>query len=80
MAFCRWSSLQKACDLYLYADAGGGYTCHVASTKGGSHDGRSFYQYDRDEMVDILKMLKAAGYTMPDWLIDEIANEPDEAK
>ena len=121
MAYCRWSSMNHACDIYLYSDVNGGYTCHVASKKrvadtpcpelpsqfwklpvddimpvinaqqewvktssvvpiGKEYDGRSFYNYDRDEMVDILKMLKEAGYTMPNDLIDVIANEPDEAK
>lgn len=115
--------MNHACDIYLYSDVNGGYTCHVASKKrvadtpcpelperskfwslsteeftailqaqqewvktssvvpiGKAYDGRSFYNYDRDEMVEVLKMLKAAGYVMPDWLIEEIANEPDEAK
>lgn len=123
MAYCRWSSLDYGCDIYLYADVNGGYTCHVASKKrvaaepcpplpthkeleamsveefrailqaqrdwaeeadlipiGMEYDGKSFYSYDRDEMVEILKKLKRVGYRMPEWLIDEIANEPDEAK
>lgn len=33
MAFCRWSCDDFKCDLYVYADCYGGYTCHVAGTK-----------------------------------------------
>jgi hypothetical protein len=121
MAYARWSSMNHSCDIYLYADAGGGYTCHVAKSRrvsdvpcpelpqkfwerpvdevsallkaqqawvqtttlepiGLPHDGRSFYNYHRDEMVEILKMLKEAGYRMPEDLIDVIASEEDEAK
>lgn len=113
--------MNHACDIYLYSDVNGGYTCHVAGKKrvsdtpcpsmpdrfwelpveefsallkaqrdwaeaanlvpiGKAYDGRSFYNYDRDEMVEVLKMLKAAGYTMPDDLIEVIASEEDEAK
>ena len=30
MSYCRWSSDNWRCDLYAYADAGGGWTVHVA--------------------------------------------------
>lgn len=30
MSYCRWSSMDFRCDLYIYADVSGGYTCHVA--------------------------------------------------
>jgi len=33
MSYCRWSSMDHACDLYVYADVSGGYTCHVASNR-----------------------------------------------
>ena len=33
MSYCRWSSMDHACDIYLYADVNGGYTCHVAGNK-----------------------------------------------
>lgn len=42
------------------------------------HDGESFYNQDRDSMVETLKMLKAEGYLMPDYLIDAIASEDDD--
>lgn len=30
MAYCRWSSMNWACDIYAYQDASGGWTIHVA--------------------------------------------------
>jgi hypothetical protein len=30
MSYCRWSSMNWACDLYCYADITGGWTTHVA--------------------------------------------------
>lgn len=33
MSYCRWSSFDWACDVYCYADAGGGYTTHVAGNR-----------------------------------------------
>lgn len=115
MSYCRFSSMNHGCDVYVYADAAGGYTCHVAANKrvsdkpcpeiprlgtvpvwqiaaahdaqlawcddaqvvpiGLSHDGASFRNLTRDEMVGALAMLKAEGYRMPDGLVDDIAME-----
>lgn len=33
MSYCRWSSMNWKCDVYVYADASGGWTTHVASRK-----------------------------------------------
>ena len=33
MSYCRWSSMNHACDVYVYSDVNGGYTCHVAGRK-----------------------------------------------
>lgn len=33
MSYCRWSSDNFRCDLYCYADVGGGYTTHVAGRR-----------------------------------------------
>lgn len=33
MAYCRWSSMNFACDLYLYASVDGGYQLHVAANR-----------------------------------------------
>jgi hypothetical protein len=33
MSYCRWSSDDFACDVYVYADIQGGYTIHVAGRR-----------------------------------------------
>lgn len=33
MAYCRWSSCNWMCDVYVYADVSGGWTTHVAGRK-----------------------------------------------
>ena len=33
MSYCRWSTNNFNCDLYCYADCGGGYTTHVAGMR-----------------------------------------------
>lgn len=33
MAYCRWSSDDFQCDLYVYEDVAGGYTTHVANLR-----------------------------------------------
>jgi len=33
MSYCRFSSDGFMCDVYVYADSGGGYTVHVASNR-----------------------------------------------
>jgi hypothetical protein len=33
MSYCRWSSDGNKCDVYVYEDVSGGFTCHVASRK-----------------------------------------------
>jgi hypothetical protein len=33
MAYCRWSSNNFQCDIYIYSDVNGGYTTHVAANK-----------------------------------------------
>ena len=30
MSYCRWSTDDFQCDLYVYADVNGGYTTHIA--------------------------------------------------
>jgi len=111
--------MNHACDIYLYADVNGGYTCHVAGIKRVSdtpcppmpkewskapveeltatlaaqrewvdqstlapinlpYDGKSYYNLDRDNMVDTLQMLKDAGYCMPDDLITVLKEEDDD--
>lgn len=33
MSYCRWSSDGFGCDVYVYEDVSGGFTCHVAAKK-----------------------------------------------
>lgn len=33
MSYCRFSSMNWRCDVYVYADVGGGWTTHVAARK-----------------------------------------------
>ena len=33
MSYCRWSSDGFKCDVYVYEDVSGGWTCHVAARK-----------------------------------------------
>lgn len=33
MSYCRWSSDDFKCDLYIYEDTSGGFTTHVAGRK-----------------------------------------------
>jgi len=37
MSYCRWSSDNFRCDVYVYGDVSGGYTTHVAARR---HRGR----------------------------------------
>ena len=33
MSYCRWSSDGMKCDVYVYEDVMGGFTCHIARSK-----------------------------------------------
>lgn len=33
MSYCRWSSMNWMCDVYVYEDVGGGWTTHVAGQR-----------------------------------------------
>lgn len=33
MSYCRWSSDGHNCDVYVYEDVSGGFTCHVAARR-----------------------------------------------
>lgn len=33
MSYCRWSSLNGYCDVYVYEDVNGGWTTHVAGAR-----------------------------------------------
>lgn len=33
MSYCRWSSMNDMCDVYVYEDVAGGWTTHVATKR-----------------------------------------------
>lgn len=33
MSYCRWSTGDFRCDLYIYADLRGGWTCHIGASR-----------------------------------------------
>jgi hypothetical protein len=39
MSYCRWSSDAFGCDVYVYEDVNGGYTCHVARRRMSDREG-----------------------------------------
>ncbi len=112
MAYCRWSTDDFQCDLYVYEHVHGGWAIHVASHRiipqepfppaltiedpgfvdrwekvrkildEGEHvkiglpfDGKSFYPQEKGETVEILKMLREAGYRFPERVIADIEEE-----
>ena len=112
MSYCRWSSLDGQCDVYVYADVSGGWTTHVASLRpvkpwkpmpsyelpweefeslykahsesvastpkrriGLSHNGESFNDATPGECADRLEALRAEGYIVPQYAIDELREE-----
>lgn len=115
MAYCRWSSDDWQCDVYVYEDVAGGYTIHVATNRpifrdslpepvewdpdnvepwftrhfavmkimeraerapiGGPYDGETFRDPTPDACADRLEMLRAAGYNVPQYAINELRNE-----
>jgi hypothetical protein len=130
MSYCRWSSDGYGCDVYVYEDVSGGFTCHVASRKivnlheapqhpnlldyprsddgkiteealtdfmvkhraymdwlrdkavrepiGLEWDGKSFNVETATSMGNELAMLKAHGYSVPQYAIDALWEEGKE--
>lgn len=79
MALCRWGE----CDLYIYESTLGGIDCHVAARRIGKgddldpiglgHDGEFKNLGTWAEVLTYVTELKAAGYDVPDSVIEEIA-------
>jgi hypothetical protein len=116
MSYCRWSSDDFQCDVYVY-DGGGGWTTHVAGNRpvgavpatpepnSGNfqefmaahraqmafletceranitlpHAGESFHDDTPGECADRLDMLRALGYKVPQYAIDELRLEQAQA-
>ena len=114
MSYCRWSSDDFQCDVYVYADVAGGYTTHIASHRpvidrstlpaldgtteawlarhaavmdllddadsvpiGGEYDGETFNDPTPAEAADRLEALRAAGYVVPQYAIDDLRDETE---
>jgi len=87
MSYCRWSSDDFRCDLYCYADIGGGYTTYVAKVRflgadhsqtvaiGLPHDGETFNDPDLPSLLTRIMSLVALGYHAPAYTIQRIRAE-----
>lgn len=109
MSYCRWSSNDFRCDVYVYEDCAGGWTTHVAGNRvrrdandrpihfdwhqphvtgdydawaaenlsaiGLPHDGETFNDPTPGECADRLEALRALGYNVPQYAIDELREE-----
>lgn len=83
MSYCRWSSMDYQCDLYIYDDVSGGLTVHVAAGRlagtdpyvfepiGLSRDGETFYE----ATIELVESLLAEGYRAPADLLDTLREE-----
>ena len=120
MSYCRWSSDDFQCDVYVYEDVGGGWTTHVAGNRiagkltpvgpfpedkadmgawferhntqmaelekmerkpiGLPHDGESFNDPTPGECADRLESLRALGYNVPQYAIDNLREEQEEVE
>lgn len=113
MSYCRFSSDDFQCDVYVYADCTGGWTTHVAGRRhvfkeplpadvslenkeewvkryarvmelidsaelvdiGLPFDGETFNDPTPGECADRLEILRAAGYNVPQYAIDQLRDE-----
>jgi hypothetical protein len=116
MSYCRWSSDDFQCDVYVYADAGGGWTTHVAGNRvvykeplppvvsyedpeawATRHNyvmrmvdaadrvpidlleaGETYNDPTAAACADRLETLRAAGFVVPQYAIDELRKETPE--
>ena len=63
MSYCRWSSDAFGCDVYVYEDVSGGYTCHVAGRKMKDREGepmRPDVQLILDDRIDEFMVINRA--------------------
>ncbi len=118
MSYCRWSSDDWSCDVYVYESVGDFWSINVARHRyvgdmpeadkywsdgklekffvahqqqmdfletaemvaiGLSHDGESFEVDSPQEAADILTMLSEEGYNVPQYAIDALRKEAEEA-
>lgn len=115
MSYCRWSSDDFACDVYVYESTGDDWVTHVARNRpvgvvppmppfradpawaeefiqahqaqheflktapraplGLPHDGDSFSDATPGACAERLELLRAVGYRVPQYAIDELRQE-----
>jgi len=113
MSYCRWSSDDFQCDVYIYESCYGGFDIHVAGKKyvfkeplppyvdindfekwweryeivqemvekadlidiGLPYDGESFNEQSIDDVLKLIKELRAVGYRIPDYVFKELEGE-----
>jgi hypothetical protein len=125
MSYCRWSSDDFDCDVYVYESVGGGWTTHIANNRavfdrsalpppvplgaeytkdeltafaeryrqlvdavgtadrvpiGLPHDGATFSDPTPGECAKRLVWLRDAGYQVPQYAIDDLLAEHEEAE
>lgn len=73
MSYCRWSSDNFKCDVYVYADVSGGWTTHVK--RDSSLD---FNVETPGECAARLMSLRKQGYHVPQYAIDNLLTEQKE--
>jgi hypothetical protein len=84
MSYCRWSSDGFGCDVYVYEDVSGGFTCHVASRKiVNLHEAPhcpSFFDYptDKDGKISDESVSDFVGkhHIYMEWLREKAIREP----
>lgn len=69
MSYCRWSSNDFQCDLYIYEDVKGGFTTHVAGN-------RVIYKVDLPEPIQLTKD-NAAEWAERHRKIMALLDDPD---
>ncbi len=81
MSYCRWSTDEFRCDLYIYANVNGYWTIHVAGrTRDGEditlpHAGATFDLPSPRECADKVDELVALGFNCPDYVAEDLRAE-----
>lgn len=68
MSYCRWSTDDFKCDLYIYEDVAGGWT--IMDRLGADHNLPT-----PGECADKVRELAAAGRCVPDYVAKELDEE-----
>lgn len=80
MSYCRWSSDGHRCDVYVYEDVSGGFTCHVAARRIVNLDEApevpSFNDYESPISDADIKELVEKHRVWMEWLNTKAVREP----